>query len=341
MAGSTTNPNGLSTPAPIDIDGNGTIDLIYAGDLLGNMWSFDVSSSNNTNWRIARGTTSAPLPLFTTCDNSTPTCKPQAITDRPTVSSVGSTQSPSNSSMIFFGTGTYFQTTDNNVSNPQVQSFYGVWDQCVPFYSPATSTSASIASACASSVTKSNLQAQTILSQTTTTRVTSNNSVNYPTQKGWYIDLVNPASTTTPQGGVGERLVSASVLNNGIIYISTLIPVPAPTTSTNICQSGSSSIGWNMGFNALTGGDGSAVFSNANGTPMASTSGSTTTPISGTLNTSSNGTSITIQMKPDGTEIASQSTQGATPNQFGVPGTGSSTTGAQRLSWRQYTSQSQ
>ena len=341
LAGSTTNPNGLSTPAPIDIDGNGTIDLIYAGDLLGNMWSFDVSSSNNTNWRIARGTTSAPLPLFTTCDNSTPTCKPQAITDRPTVSSVGSTQSPSNSSMIFFGTGTYFQTTDNNVSNPQVQSFYGVWDQCVPFYSPATSTSASIASACASSVTKSNLQAQTILSQTTTTRVTSNNSVNYPTQKGWYIDLVNPASTTTPQGGVGERLVSASVLNNGIIYISTLIPVPAPTTSTNICQSGSSSIGWNMGFNALTGGDGSAVFSNANGTPMASTSGSTTTPISGTLNTSSNGTSITIQMKPDGTEIASQSTQGATPNQFGVPGTGSSTTGAQRLSWRQYTSQSQ
>jgi type IV pilus assembly protein PilY1 len=36
-------PNGLATPAPIDADGDGDIDRIYAGDLLGNLWAFDVS----------------------------------------------------------------------------------------------------------------------------------------------------------------------------------------------------------------------------------------------------------------------------------------------------------
>jgi hypothetical protein len=34
-AGTTTSPNGLATPAPVDVDGDRIIDYIYAGDLLG------------------------------------------------------------------------------------------------------------------------------------------------------------------------------------------------------------------------------------------------------------------------------------------------------------------
>ncbi|WP_396268603.1 pilus assembly protein, partial [Ideonella sp.] len=34
--------NGLSTPTPVDVDGDGRIDLAYAGDLQGNLWRFDI-----------------------------------------------------------------------------------------------------------------------------------------------------------------------------------------------------------------------------------------------------------------------------------------------------------
>ena len=34
--------NGLSTPTPVDVDDDGRIDLVYAGDLQGNLWRFDV-----------------------------------------------------------------------------------------------------------------------------------------------------------------------------------------------------------------------------------------------------------------------------------------------------------
>ena len=34
--------NGLSTPTPVDVDGDGRVDVVYAGDLQGNLWRFDV-----------------------------------------------------------------------------------------------------------------------------------------------------------------------------------------------------------------------------------------------------------------------------------------------------------
>ena len=40
--------NGLSTPVPVDLDGDRKTDLLYAGDLLGNLWRFDVRSSDST-----------------------------------------------------------------------------------------------------------------------------------------------------------------------------------------------------------------------------------------------------------------------------------------------------
>lgn len=34
--------NGLSTPTPVDVDNDGKIDVVYAGDMKGNLWRFDV-----------------------------------------------------------------------------------------------------------------------------------------------------------------------------------------------------------------------------------------------------------------------------------------------------------
>jgi type IV pilus assembly protein PilY1 len=36
--------NGLSTPRPVDVDGDGRVDIAYAGDIRGNLWRFDLKS---------------------------------------------------------------------------------------------------------------------------------------------------------------------------------------------------------------------------------------------------------------------------------------------------------
>lgn len=41
--GDTETPNGLATPAVVDVDGDFTADYLIAGDLRGNLWRLDVS----------------------------------------------------------------------------------------------------------------------------------------------------------------------------------------------------------------------------------------------------------------------------------------------------------
>ena len=48
--------NGLSTPTPVDVDGDRITDYVYAGDLKGNLWKFDVTSHHR------RVTGRSPLP---------------------------------------------------------------------------------------------------------------------------------------------------------------------------------------------------------------------------------------------------------------------------------------
>lgn len=45
--------NGLSAPALVDVDGNGTTDIVYAGDNLGNLWKFDLLSEDDSKWKPA------------------------------------------------------------------------------------------------------------------------------------------------------------------------------------------------------------------------------------------------------------------------------------------------
>lgn len=45
--------NGLSTPALVDINWDNRVDYVYAGDLNGNMWKFDLTDSNPDNWDVA------------------------------------------------------------------------------------------------------------------------------------------------------------------------------------------------------------------------------------------------------------------------------------------------
>jgi len=242
-AGSSAAPNGLSSPIAVDTNDDRIVDSIYAGDLLGNMWKFDVSSANTNQWKVAYGTTAAPAPLFVACANAS-SCDTtrQPITAKPQSSKVGSAQSTG--VMVYFGTGKYFETIDNNVTGAQTQTFYGIWDNNA-------------------TVTKSDLQAQSISSEVTAggfnVRVTTNNTVNYPTQKGWYMDLLKPSATTSD----GERSVSAPLLRNGHIIFNTLTPIPP--SGTDICGAGSDGTSWLMELDALTG---SRLSDTAGGTPL-------------------------------------------------------------------------
>jgi len=220
-AGNSTTPNGLSSAIPVDTDGDHNVDAIYAGDLLGNLWKFDVSGATAGSWKIAYGTSSAPEPLFVAKDSSGTrqpiTAKPQAGLH------------PINGTMIYFGTGQYFAVNDQIVgSNPQVQTYYALRDT----YTTAVSTP----------MTRSNLQQQSILFETTTGyRITSANVVDYATKSGWYMDLIQPAKTI----GQGERVVGASLLRNDRIVFVSMIP------SSNTCSTGGTS--WLMEMDAVSG----------------------------------------------------------------------------------------
>ncbi|QDL54234.1 pilus assembly protein [Rhodoferax aquaticus] len=67
------NDNGLSTPGMVDTNGDGLVDLIYAGDLKGNLWKFDVSSEDSSKWTISND----GKPLFIAIH---PDGQPQPIT---------------------------------------------------------------------------------------------------------------------------------------------------------------------------------------------------------------------------------------------------------------------
>jgi len=117
--------NGLATPGVFDSDGNGTIDYIYAGDLKGNVWKFDVSDPMASNWKTDFDcTTTSCTPFFIAKDasnNRQPITAPITIA-RNTV--VGDTHVGKR--FIFFGTGSYFRSTDP--ADTAAQTWYGLID---------------------------------------------------------------------------------------------------------------------------------------------------------------------------------------------------------------------
>jgi len=220
--------NGMSPPLGVDINADRIIDYIYAGDLFGNLWKFDVRSSNTSQWRSAFVTGNTPQPLVTACGSgdvtpfACPAASRQPITARPAAG-----LSPSGQ-FVYFGTGKYFESNDILVVPPgPIQSFYGVVDN------NDTRVSG-----------RSQLTRQSILSEYSTgsieVRVTTELPV-LPTSRGWFIDLVSPVN-----GFEGERVVSQPLLFEGLVLFATLIPSADP------CAAGGSS--WLMAMNRMTGG---------------------------------------------------------------------------------------
>jgi len=221
--------NGLSTPALADLNGDGKIDRIYAGDVQGNMWAFDVSNGSDSSWVLANSSTS---PLFSACRSTTSPCPAadrQSITTKPALARHPTQHSASTfpNLLVMFGTGQFLANGD--LATTATQSVYGVWDRA------------------SSGLDKSNLVMQTISSGLSksgaTIRTVTDLNVNYvadaaTTKYGWYFTL--PESK--------ERVVVNPVAYGSMLFINTMIP-QAP----ELCAASNGS-GWLMAIDISNGG---------------------------------------------------------------------------------------
>jgi type IV pilus assembly protein PilY1 len=188
-AGDTTTPSGLSKiSAWNDVPSSNRATYVYGGDLLGNVWRFDINSTATA----AIGT--GDVLDFATLDD--PSGNPQPITTSPVLGKISGYR------VIFIGTGQYLGTPD--LSTSQVQSEYAIKDD------NATATLVNPGG--------SPRNSSTLVQQTLTTangvRTATNYPVDFTTGRGWYIDF--PDS--------GERVNIDGKLVQGTLLVATIVP---------------------------------------------------------------------------------------------------------------------
>lgn len=225
-------PNGMSTLAPVSDDGK-TVNIIYGGDLYGNVWKFDLNDIDSTKWKQA-------YRVFQACQKSS--CKADEI--QPITSRLAVSEDKSGNNMIYFGTGKDFEFSDKSSTSPQ--TFYGIVD------------SGSEITLGRGALQKQSIEAQMFHSfggESRELRLTTNNSLD-STDRGWYMDLQTPNNTSVPDQ-LGERVLSTPVLRGSRVVFSTL------TYTNDPCEAGG--YGWEMELNRYTGGRLSYVSVDYNG----------------------------------------------------------------------------
>ena len=254
--------NGLSSPIAIDTNNDLSVDTVYAGDLHGNFWKFDLSG-------VAGSYPAPSAPFFVACTipGSCAAANRQAITAKPTVGPAGGVGTDQNNVgwMVYFGTGQYFAPGDNVVgANPQVQSFYGLWDQGSSIadrallqaqtitYQGVGTLACTLTNTCPTGTPTTTTNSITVVSKNPVCYATSSVgcTTSSPLKKGWVLDLIY----STAQG---ERVVSAPLVTNGLVVFATLIPSP------DQCTAGGTSNLFEVG--ALSGGQSSFAPFDING----------------------------------------------------------------------------
>jgi len=235
------NGNGIAYTTPADLDGDHITDYVYAGDLLGNVWKFDLTSANPFQWGVVGPTGisvnnggGSPAPLFTDQAGQPITSQLLAVQ----VFTGGASRL-----LIEFGTGQRTQIT--NAAPAQyasgMQSLYGVWDWNMSAWnSMSTATYASLAPGATGmgspyTLGVSNLTAQTLSAPnangvvegtnvtvcwqgTSTCAGGPNNSF------GWYANL--PSSQ--------EQIIYNPVFFQGAFIVNSVVPANNVPTSCTI-----------------------------------------------------------------------------------------------------------
>ncbi|WP_161631564.1 pilus assembly protein [Rhodoferax saidenbachensis] len=218
---------GLSAPWGVDIAQDGILDYVYAGDVNGNMWRFDLTADVAADFKVATNAGGIAVPIF-----KAPAGQP--ITMRPASLGVASSTGTGIGNMVLFGTGQLLKDADRSTTT--TQALYGVLDK--------------MASSITTLTIASNFQQQTITDEYTlaagtnaaggTYRKVSTNDIDVTdpasTMLGWYINLPT----------LSERMVITPRIYNNRVNFGTGIPI-----ATEKCTPGGD--GWIMGLNPLTG----------------------------------------------------------------------------------------
>lgn len=279
------------------------VEYIFAGDLYGNLWKFDFTLHGSAEWNFNELNGRTNRPLYIARDSS---ARVQPISVQPKV-----VRAPNNTTLVLFGTGKYFEPTDNVVNATiATQSFYSIYDN----NSTATDTSGGISVVSG----RARLQAGTATASTVTIpafvygRPRTNGDLTQ--RSGWYFDF--PRS--------GERLISsASLFGNAVLFGS----VTPPETQAGSCGTGS---GNQYNLNIATG----------NGTLQGSQIGILGEPLVFELASSVSGVDSTgRRIKTEKAVAVFQGSGDGTggPGLRALPGQVSNTTQVGRLSWRQIT----
>lgn len=206
-AGTVATPNGLASPTAADLDGDGIIESVYAGDLLGNLWKFSLNDADPANWGSAYSASGNPVPLFVAKDKDD--------VRQPITSQVRIARGPGSvGAIILFGTGKFLEPNDKG--SVATQTLYGIYDNNAMAAGDIVSG-------------RSDLLQQKIDAEFTQTfdakqievRVTSDNAMTTG-KRGWYLDLLNPPNP--PGTARGERMVSNPRVRNGRILFVTVVP---------------------------------------------------------------------------------------------------------------------
>ncbi|OHX12377.1 pilus assembly protein [Chromobacterium sphagni] len=207
-------PQGLSAVVAINSSGNAgaAVDMVYAGDLQGNLWAINVSSANPASWTVRL--------LFSATDSSG---NRQPITAAPAVT-LNPNFPKQKGTMVYFGTGQLLAQAD--LTNTNTQAFYGVYDNL----SISGLTPSNLVQQTESLVTTAQSGFSNVAVTSTTYNWQSPNPPlscvvgrTCPTLYGWYYNL-NFA-------GSGTRMLTDPQVFSGNVVYTTFAPSSTPCTS--------------------------------------------------------------------------------------------------------------
>lgn len=203
LVANTTNKqgNGLGSPRAVDLDGNGTTDLVYAGDQKGQVWRFDLLGADTAKWKV--GLKGQPLA--------------RGISTQPITAAPYWLPHPLGGLQIAVGTGRHLATSDQ--SNTVTQTLFGIRDNF-----KFSLDKGSIQLSESTLITSLNQLVRQSVDSTSDNgfSTTTGHTVNYSQKHGWYLDL--PVA--------GERLLeNPSLLKGQLIEFVTVSPNSTPPQS--------------------------------------------------------------------------------------------------------------
>jgi type IV pilus assembly protein PilY1 len=309
--------DGIAYVTSADLDGDHITDYVYAGDLLGNVWRFDLTSSSATSWAVSspNGSTT-PVPIFSA--GST-----HPITSALVVAVVNSNLTGTQV-MVAFGTGQQTPLTNTTATTyvTGTQYLYAFWDWNMAHWNSISATTqfASLAATPTNqtglsspyTLTPSNLTTQTLTASATTGLVTiASQSICWEgtttctgtnTSFGW--DAALPSTN--------EQVIFNPQLVGGAFNVNSTVPA---TNSLLSCSS-TNNTGYTYLIQLATGGVATTTSGNTNifintttynaSTSTTSTTAATTTTVG--VQTNATGTSMqmtTATNQASGTILAS------------------------------------